>query len=98
MSEMIDVIRKAMEDLGDAVTGLQVRHREHVLLLRPARPGDPRGKWAAMAMLEYDDGETDIAIGYGETARQAMDDAAEQANELAEDEEERIEDEEGEEA
>ena len=98
MSEATDMIRAAMDEFGDEVTGLQVRHRERVLLLRPARPGDPRGKWAAMAMLEYDDGETDITIGYGETARQAMDDAAEQANELAEDEEERIEDEEGEEA
>ena len=82
MSETIDVIRKAMEDLGDAVTGLQVRHRGRVLLLRPARGDDPRGKWAAMAMLEFEDGETDITIGYGETLAEALDDAVNQADEI----------------
>ena len=87
MSETIDVIRKAMEDLGDAVTGLQVRHRGRVLLLRPARGYDPRGKWAAMAMLEFEDGETDITIGYGEAIVDALNDAADQADELEVDEE-----------
>ena len=88
MSETIDVIRKAMEDLGDAVTGLQVRHRGRVLLLRPARGYDPRGKWAAMAMLEFEDGETDITIGYGEAIVDALNDAADQADELGEVDEE----------
>ena len=84
MSETIDMIRKAMEDLGDAVTGLQVRHRGRIVLLQPIKAGDPRGKWAAVVEIDAgaEDEEGDIALGYGETLAEALDDAVNQADEI----------------
>jgi hypothetical protein len=79
-----DLIRKAMDELGAAVVGLQVRHRGRIALLHPSKAGDPRGVWAAVVEVDADDEEDegDLALGYGETVAQALDAACDQADNL----------------
>jgi hypothetical protein len=79
-----EAIQKAMDELGEAVTGLQVKHRGRIILLHPAKEGDPRGKWATAALVDCDDEGDELVVGYGETITQALDDAATQADELEE--------------
>lgn len=86
MTDDLEMIRKAMDELGDAVTGLQVKHRGRIVLLHPTG-GDPRGAWATMVDVDAgddDDDDTELALGYGETVQQALDEAVDQAVELEE--------------